>query len=392
MTPKGIEQITGYFRHKFDSEPIVVRSPGRINLIGEHTDYNQGMVLPAAVDKEIVIAVGASDSNTVQISSYDLNEALSFEVHDIPPSAQGWSAYIIGVIDQFIKAGATLDGFNCVFGGDIPIGAGLSSSAAVECGVAFALNQLFDLGFNKQQLVEIAQNAENQYVGVQCGIMDQFANIHGKTNHAIKLDCRSLEHEYYELRLQGFRLILFDTQVKHNLADTEYNQRKLECEQAVSITKEKYPDVKSLRDCTIEMIRASEAALGPLLFRRSKFIIEENLRVEEGCRDLKAEDLESFGEKMYASHNGLKNEYEVSCQELDFLVDQCKDNDQVIGARMMGGGFGGCTLNLVKDENVDDLVNQVAAAYKKAMNLNLKAYRVKIASGTSLIENVPYSI
>lgn len=364
---------------------MVVRSPGRVNIIGEHTDYNDGFVLPAAIDKAIYIAIGQREDLQIQLYSQEFKEEHEINISQLQKSTLQWANYILGVVDQLLKRGYAVKGFSLVVDGNVPIGAGLSSSAAVECATAFALNELFGFGISRMELVQIAQKAEHEYAGVMCGIMDQFASAFGKKNHVIKLDCRSLAYEYVPLNLEGYKILLLNTNVKHSLASTEYNTRRQECEAGVALIRKHHPQVKSLRDATIEMVHAHLAPVNEVIFRRCKFIVEENIRLQTGCEDLKAGDLRALGAKMFETHKGLSKEYEVSCKELDFLVDAVRENEDVLGARMMGGGFGGCTINLVREGAIDELVRRIAGAYKAEMQLELTHYVAQIEDGTSIV-------
>lgn len=378
--------IKNTFVKRFGSEPLLVNSPGRINLIGEHTDYNEGFVLPAAINKSIVVAVGANNSPICRLFSIDYNEYLEFDLDDLQPLSASWANYIIGVVDQLQKADYLVQGFDCVFGGDIPIGAGLSSSAALECGVALALSELFGLTVSKKQLIQYAQKAEHKFAGVQCGIMDQFAAMMGREDHAIRLDCRSLEYNYFPLHLQNYQLLLFDTQVKHSLASTEYNTRRNECEQGVEMLQLGYPEITSLRDISIPLLQSVSNIMNPIIYKRCMFILEENERLLQGCNMLKDNDIEGFGRLMYASHAGLSAMYEVSCKELDFLVDFTKDKAFVAGARMMGGGFGGCTINLVRVDKKEELTRTISEAYNENFGVKLQSYDIAITEGTKLLK------
>lgn len=373
------------FRSLYNQEPLVVRSPGRVNIIGEHTDYNEGFVLPAAIDKAIYIAIGKRNDDTIRLYARDYQQSHEVSLSSLAPTDKHWPNYILGVADQFQKRGYQLGGFNLVIDGDVPLGAGLSSSAAVECATAFALNELFHLGLEKLEMVKAAQLAEQTFAGVMVGIMDQFASMFGKKNHAIKLDCRSLQYEYVPLELKGVKILLLNTNVKHSLSSSEYNTRRKQCEQGVSWVKEQHPEIKSLRDVTVPMLQQFVAPKDEVIFRRCKYVVEENTRLLEGCEDLKKGDLEALGKKMFRTHEGLSKEYEVSCKELDFLADYVKTNPSVLGARMMGGGFGGCTINLVKEEAIDDLIKNVSKDYQKAMNLELSAYIAGIENGSSIV-------
>ena len=377
-----IEKITSLFIEKFAEQPFIFRSPGRINILGEHTDYNEGFVLPAAIDKNIYVAISKRPDNQINLFAGDFSESFSTSTEDIKPAALQWPNYILGVVDQLQKKGFTVTGFNLVVDGDIPIGAGLSSSAAVECAVIFALNTVFEFGLSKMQMVQLAQKAEHVFAGVNCGIMDQFASMFGKKDHAIKLDCRSLQYEYVPIKLEGYKIVLFNTNVRHNLAASEYNTRRKQCEEGISIISQNHPTITSLRDINIEMLKENVEAVDPLIYKRCKFVVQENERLLGVCEDLKRGDIKALGAKMFQTHHGLRYDYEVSCKELDFLVDHVKRNDDVAGARMMGGGFGGCTINLVKDEAVEKLIADTAVAYHEATGLSLTAYHVAIEDGT----------
>ncbi len=380
-----VHEIRTTFRELYEQEPVIIRSPGRVNLIGEHTDYNNGFVLPAAVNKEIYFAIAPNNTDTANFYSYDLKEQISFNLDAVKPSATAWANYLLGVIAQFQKAGYTIKGFDLVFGGNIPIGAGLSSSAAMECGLGFALNHIYELGVDKLSLAKMGQKAEHEYAGVMCGIMDQFASVFGKQDHAIKLDCRSLEYTYYRLEMKDYHIVLCDTQVKHSLASSEYNTRRQECEAGVAILQKHYPEVHSLRDASIAMLEQHQHEFDPVIYKRCTYVVSENNRVEEACQALERGDLQLFGEKMYSSHQGLQHDYEVSCSELDFLVEQARKSDAVLGARMMGGGFGGCTINLVKNSELNAFTEQMAKAYKQQFGIELKTYVAQIVDGSSLL-------
>ncbi|HEY0058186.1 MAG TPA: galactokinase [Flavisolibacter sp.] len=384
-----IDNILAVYHQKFGSEPMVVRSPGRVNIIGEHTDYNEGFVLPAAIDKAIYIAIGKREDLQIQLYSQEFKEEHEVKISELEKSTLQWANYILGVVDQLLKRGHAVKGFNLVVDGNVPIGAGLSSSAAVECATAFALNELFGFDIPRMELVKIAQKAEHEYAGVMCGIMDQFASAFGKKNHVIKLDCRSLDYEYVPLNLEGYKILLLNTNVKHSLASTEYNTRRKECEAGVALIRKHHPEVNSLRDATMEMVHTRVAPVDDVIFRRCKFIVEENIRLQTGCEDLKAGNLQSLGRKMFETHQGLSKEYEVSCKELDFLVDAVRDNEDVLGARMMGGGFGGCTINLVRESAIEELVERIARSYKDEMQLDLTYYVAQIEDGTSIVYPTP---
>ncbi|HZI01791.1 MAG TPA: galactokinase [Flavisolibacter sp.] len=376
-------ELVNTFNGRFGGQPTVFRSPGRVNIIGEHTDYNEGFVLPAAIDKGIYVAISARQDDGIHLYSNEFNEMYEGSIEGLSKSNQQWANYILGVVAQMIKNGYQPGGFNLVIDGNIPIGAGLSSSAAVECATAYALNDLFQLGISKMDLVKMAQKAEHEYAGVMCGIMDQFASMHGKKDHVIRLDCRSLEYEYVPLQLQGYKIVLLNTNVKHSLADSEYNVRRRQCEQGVALVKAKYPQVNSLRDVTLKMLEELVKEEDKLIYTRCKYVVEENQRLLQGCENLIQGDLGALGKEMYASHEGLSKEYEVSCKELDFLVDYARREKEIIGARMMGGGFGGCTINLIQEDAVERLVEEMKVSYQNGMNKELTAYVAVIDQGTS---------
>lgn len=370
----------------YSNSEILVSSPGRINLLGEHTDYNNGFVLPAAINKRIEVTVKKNDSDYITLRAEQYKETYGFRIDAIRPlENHHWANYILGVINEFLKRGYRIDAFDAVIKGDIPIGAGMSSSAALECAAASAISELFKLKMSKRDIVKIAQLAEHTFAGVQCGIMDMFASVYGKKDHAIKLDCKTLEHEYIPLNLQGYKIVLFNTNVKHNLASSEYNKRREECEKGVRLIKVHHPEVESLRDVTVEMLE--KYINDPLILKRCKYVVEENSRVLAGCEDLQKGDLAAFGKKMFRTHEGLSKEYEVSCPELDYLVNAVKKNDAVVGARMMGGGFGGCTINIIKEEAIDELSAQLSEAYQKQMLEELSVYIVETDDGTSVVNN-----
>ncbi|NIJ53397.1 galactokinase [Dyadobacter arcticus] len=384
------EAVKNKYYTKFgDSVPSekvrVFRSPGRINLIGEHTDYNNGFVLPASVDKAVYFVIAPRDDEQVILYAADLDETYSFPLSDLSKPNQSWAHYQLSIVDQIHKNGLQIRGFQAAFGGDIPVGAGLSSSAALECCLLFALNEMFRLSLDRFHIVKMAQKAENEYVGVQCGIMDQFASAFGKEEAVIRLDCRSLEYEYFPFPMDEYLIVLCDTSVKHSLASSEYNTRRLECEKGTQILQKYDSSILSLRDTSPEFVKVHEEELGDVVYRRCKFITEEIRRVQDACHLLVQGNLVDFGSKMYETHQGLQHEYEVSCEELDFLVDQTIDNPAVLGARMMGGGFGGCTINLVKKEAVPKFEEEMKRAYLKEYQIDLPCYKVKITNGTEEI-------
>lgn len=384
---ENVKRLILKFKELFSNNPLIIRSPGRINLIGEHTDYNEGFVLPAAIDKNIFFAIAPRDDKKCSLYAADLKDGFEFEINNFCKSEKIWPNYLIGVVDQLKKCKFEIKGFNCVFGGDIPIGAGLSSSAAIEAGLAFALNEIFELNIEKINLVKLSQRAENEFVGVQCGIMDQFINIFGKENKVLKLDCRTLEFEYYPFELNDLQIVLCDTQVKHSLASGEYNARRTQCEEGVRILRKFNNKIHTLRDVDLEFLNSHRSELDSIIFKRCKYVIKENSRVDASCRDLGDGDFISFGQRMYESHEGLRDEYEVSCKELDTLVEIASNHDAVLGTRMMGGGFGGCTINLVKKDGLEDFKEKITKVYSAQVSKSIKIYITRIESGTSIISD-----
>ena len=375
--------LTGTFQKRYGYAPVLVRAPGRVNLIGEHTDYNGGFVLPAAIDKEIVFAVGLNGMKTARLYSHDKGEA-----HEVPldgetvrPGKLLWANYLLGVVAQFQQRGVAVPGFDCVFGGNVPMGAGLSSSAAVECGLAFALDMLLHTGLSRLELACMSQRAEHEFAGVQCGIMDQFASLFGRPGQVVRLDCRSLEYEYFPFESDAYHLVLCNSGVKHSLASSEYNTRRAECEQGVAALRQHYPQVQTLRDVTLAQLEAHRAEIAPVVYQRCRYVVEENLRVEAACQYLMAGDMAAFGRQMFASHAGLRDDYAVSCAELDALERIARAHPGVLGARMMGGGFGGCTINLVRAEAVGDFIAHATAAYQRELGLALETYQTTIVGG-----------
>jgi galactokinase len=379
------EKIRKKFEDLYKEEPMLFRSPGRVNLIGEHTDYNDGFVLPAAIDKDILFGITPRDDNKVSLFSIDFDQEVIIEINNIQKSVKTWANYLIGVIDQLKKTGKNFNGFNCVFGGDIPIGSGLSSSAAIEAGLTFALNHIYGLKLDKQEMVKLAQRSENEFVGVKCGIMDQFINIFGKENHVLKLDCRTLDFEFYPFNSEEHKIVLFDTHVRHSLASTEYNLRRRQCEEGVKILQHHYPEIKSLRDAKKEPLIEHQKEFNSKVFDRCLYVIEENERVEKSCKDLANNKLEDFGLQMLFSHEGLRDKYEVSCRELDYLVEIASVQESIIGSRMMGGGFGGCTINLIKNDYIRETSKVISEEYKITFGKEPGVYVCKIVDGTKII-------
>jgi galactokinase len=377
------DAILQIFKDLYQGEPMLFRAPGRINLLGEHTDYNNGFVLPAAIDREIFFATRPNGTDVCNVYSVDMKEQDSFSLTDPSKSDLAWANYIRGTVQQFVKDQYTISGFDLVFGGNIPLGAGLSSSAALECGTATAINALFELGIPKTSLAFMAQQAEHEYAGVQCGIMDQFASIHGKQANVILLDCQNISHTYHTIDLAECTLLLVNSNIKHSLASSEYNTRRLECEQGLQVIKVVYPQVKSLRDVTAAMLESVKSQLSPVVFDRCIYVVQENDRVQQAVDALLNNDLKLFGLLMYQTHAGLSELYQVSCPELDLLVKLTAERPEVLGSRMMGGGFGGCTLNVVETKHLQAVTDFLSESYKHVYGKTPEVYPVKIVDGCS---------
>jgi galactokinase len=376
--------LTSAFEQRFGASPdLLLRAPGRINLIGEHTDYNDGLVLPAAIDKEIRFALRLNGTDRIRLAALDFDATYEVAVADLEPLPGGhWANYQLGVVAGLLKRGAQVPGFDCAFGGDIPSGAGLSSSAAAECGVAWGLNKLLNLGLDTMTLAQISQMAEHEYAKVMCGLMDQFASMFGRAGHVVELDCRSLEYAYFPLDTTHARLVLCNSGVKHALGDSEYNTRREECARGVEIMQKRNPAIKSLRDATLADIEAAKAELGEVIEKRCRYVVEENQRVQDlTARLVEGKPLDQVGELLYASHAGLRDLYQVSCAELDVLETLAHTAPGCYGARMMGGGFGGCTLNLVASDKVEPFIDFMTKGYQEKLGLKLDTYVTNLADG-----------
>ena len=353
------QKINAIFKEKFGKEGTMYASAGRINLIGEHTDYNGGFVFPGAIDKVIMAELAPNGTEMVRVFSIDINDYAEFGLKEEDAPEQQWARYIFGVCREIIKRGGKVEGFDAVFAGNVPLGAGLSSSAALESCFAFALNDMFNGNvIDKFELARIGQSTEHNYCGVNCGIMDQFASVFGKKGHLMRLDCRSMEFEYYPFKADGYKLVLLDSKVKHALVDSPYNKRRQSCERVA-----KALNVETLRDATMEALNAIRSDITAEDYFRAKYVIEEKDRVLAVCDALVKNDFDTVGKKMYETHEGLSKDYEVSCEELDYLNDIAKKCG-VTGSRIMGGGFGGCTINLVKDELYDNFIDTAKKEFK----------------------------
>lgn len=377
-----IEFVRSRFIKHFDGTTgSVYASPGRINLIGEHTDYNGGFVFPGAVDKGMIAELKFNGTDKVRAYSIDLKDYVEFGLEEEDAPRTSWARYIFGVCREIIKRGYKIPGFNTAFAGDVPLGAGMSSSAALESTFAFALNDMLELGIDKFELAKIGQATEHNYCGVNCGIMDQFASVFGKAGSLIRLDCRSLEYQYFPFKPEGYKLVLLDSVVKHELASSAYNKRRQSCEAAVAAIQKKHPHVEYLRDASMDMLKEAKADISDEDYMRAEYVIEEIRRVLDVCDALEKGDYETVGQKMYETHHGMSKLYEVSCEELDFLNDIAKECG-VTGSRVMGGGFGGCTINLVKEDKYDHFINTAFAKYKEKFGREPKMYNVVISDGS----------
>ncbi len=375
------DKLRTAFIERFSSNPVFYASAGRINLIGEHTDYNGGFVFPGAIDKYIMTAININDTDKVRLYSVDMNQYTEFGLREEDKPAEQWACYVFGVCREVIKRGFEVKGFDAVFAGDVPLGAGLSSSAALESCFAYALNDLFN--DNKISIFELAligQSTEHNYCGVNCGIMDQFASVFGKKDCLMRLDCRSLEFKYFPFKPVGYKLVLVNSQVKHELVDSPYNKRRESCERVA-----KTLGVETLRDADMSMLEAAKAQISDEDYKRAVYVIGEKQRVLDVCEALEKGDYETVGQRMYETHHGLSKDYEVSCEELDFLNDVAKECG-VTGSRIMGGGFGGCTINLVKEDLYDTFVQTAKTKFNEKYGIEPIIIDVVISDGAHKVE------
>lgn len=376
------EQISRIFKERFGEEGTFYASAGRINLIGEHTDYNGGFVFPGAIDKVIMAEIRPNGLEKVRVFSIDIDQYVEFGLREEDAPSESWARYIFGICREIIKRGGEVKGFDAVFAGNVPLGAGLSSSAALESCFAFALNDLFNSNrINKFELARIGQSTEHNYCGVNCGIMDQFASVFGKRGNLMRLDCRSMEYEYFPFDPQDYELVLIDSRVKHELADSPYNKRRESCERVAAKL-----GVDTLRDATMEMLDAVKGEISAEDYFRAKYVIEEKQRVLDVCDALNAGDYETVGRKMYETHRGLSKDYEVSCEELDFLNDVAREMG-VTGSRIMGGGFGGCTINLVRNDLHDKFIAEATKRFEEKYGHAPKVYDVIISDGARKLDD-----
>jgi galactokinase len=382
MSSLLIKQVKEEFIKTFKINPLLIFSPGRINLIGEHTDYNGGFVFPAAVNKGIAAAIQKSNTNKSTAYAIDKASKIEFELDNLKPSKEGnWENYVFGVVAEIQNKNKTIGNFNIAFKGNIPGGAGMSSSAALENSVVFGLNELFSLGLTKTEMILISQKAEHNYVGVKCGIMDQYASMFGLKNNALLLDCRTIEATPYKIDFKEHQLMLINTNVKHTLSDSAYNDRRSACESIAELLK-----IETLRDATAADLEKIIDKVTPENYQKALYVIQEIDRTQKAAKAIEENDLETLGALIYASHHGLQQQYKVSCDELDFLVDQAKKNKNVLGARMMGGGFGGCTINLIARSEVKAFSETVSKAYKNKFNKECAVYFIALSDGTHLVK------
>ncbi len=377
--------LTQSFQSHFATSPLVAFAPGRINLIGEHTDYQEGFVFPAAVEKGIWVAIQKNNLNVCRLYSLDFDQEFKFELEAFSPKKGHWATYVMGMVALLKQAGYSISGFDMVIGGNIPVGSGLSSSAALSVAIGTAISGLFDFKISKKSIALYAQKSEHLFAGVNCGIMDPYASAFGVKDKALLLDCRTNSHEEVPVVLGDYSLILVNSKVKHSLADSAYNKRRESCEESVGILQHSFPEIKTLRDLGIYDLEKVESILPPALFSKAKHVITECNRVHDAAKALKNGELAKFGTLLKASHQSLSSDFEVSCPELDFLAEKSWELEGVLGSRMMGGGFGGCTINLVKNSELDSFKSQISDSYFDKFGINTELIPVKISEGAQLI-------
>jgi galactokinase len=381
MNKELVRHITQKFKEQYQTNPLLSFAPGRINIIGEHTDYNDGYVFPAAIDKGIITALKKSESPYINVTALDYQESYQFSLDALTPiEGGGWKNYVIGIIAGIQKSGKQLSSFDMMFTGDIPKGAGLSSSAALENSIIVGLNVLFDLQFSKQEMIFIAQKAEHDFVGVQCGIMDQYASMFGQKDKALFLDCGTLIASPVTIDLGEYSFLLVNSKVSHSLAESAYNQRRITCEKISTLLK-----IKNLRDAEEADINTLNNVVSPQELSKALYVVQENHRVKEAVALVQKNDLIRLGKLLYKTHQGLQHQYQVSCKELDFLVDFTKELPEVLGARMMGGGFGGCMLTLIKTKDIPKFQKKIFKAYQKNHQQEASFYQVHLSNGSQIL-------
>jgi len=382
MNKKLVKKVKRSFEVQFKTKPLIVFSPGRINLIGEHTDYNDGFAFPAAINKGIALAISKSALNVSKVYAINKEELYEFTTENIKPLLDGgWRNYVLGVVAELQNLGKKLGNFNSVFAGNIPGGAGMSSSAALENSFVYGLNDLFELGLTKNEMILVSQKAEHNFAGVKCGIMDQYASMFGVKKSALLLDCRTIESKPYKIDFKEYKLMLINTNVKHDLSESAYNDRREVCEKISSLLQ-----ISALRDASKENLDELIGKISDEEYQKALYIINENNRVKQFSEAINKDDIAALGDLLYQSHEGLSTKYKVSCEELDFLVDSAKECPNVLGARMMGGGFGGCTINLVKKHEFKVFKKDIARKFRNKFKKKCSVYSVKLSKGTKIVK------
>ena len=382
MNKKLVKKVKNSFKNQFKTKPLIVFSPGRINLIGEHTDYNDGFAFPAAINKGIALAISKSALNVSKVYAINKEELYEFTTENIKPLLDGgWRNYVLGVVAELQNLGKKLGNFNSVFAGNIPGGAGMSSSAALENSFVYGLNDLFELGLTKNEMILVSQKAEHNFAGVKCGIMDQYASMFGVKKSALLLDCRTIESKPYKIDFKEYKLMLINTNIKHDLSESAYNDRREVCEKISSLLQ-----ISALRDASKEDLDELIGKISDEEYQKALYIINENNRVKQFSEAINKDDIAALGNLLYQSHEGLSTKYKVSCEELDFLVDSAKECPNVLGARMMGGGFGGCTINLVKKHEFKVFKKDIARKFRNKFKKECSAYSVKLSKGTKIVK------
>jgi galactokinase len=379
--------IPRQFQQYFGNSGLIAAAPGRVNLIGEHTDYNQGFVLPGAIDRNIYVSLTLSPDPYLHLRAFEYPETYRFSLDDMHP-VKGWPTYLLGMIHLVMPEKCLPGGMHVAIAGDVPVGAGMSSSAALCSAFGLALNETFRLGLSGMEIALAAQKTEQLFAGLQCGIMDPFASLHGKAGHLMKLDCRSLEFDYIPFNFPELRIILVNSMVSHSLASSEYNLRRQQCEAGVELLQKHDPSIRSLRDVPLKLLEENRGEIDAVVYTRCRFVIEENQRLLDGCICLKNNDPDAFGQLMYASHEGLSKDYAVSCPESDFLVHAIKRLSGVKGARQMGGGFGGCIITLVEKASAESFIQEIQRGYEKQYGKTPDCYTMVISDGARVINSI----
>ena len=382
MNKKLVKKVKRSFEVQFKTKPLIVFSPGRINLIGEHTDYNDGFSFPAAINKGIALAISKSALNVSSVYAINKEELYEFTTENIKPLLDGgWRNYVLGVVAELQNLGKKLGNFNSVFAGNIPGGAGMSSSAALENSFVYGLNDLFELGLTKNEMILVSQKAEHNFAGVKCGIMYQYASMFGVKKSALLFDCRTIESKPYKIDFKEYKLMLINTNVKHDLSESAYNDRREVCEKISSLLQ-----ISALRDASKEDLDELIGKISDEEYQKALYIINENNRVKQFSEAINKDDIAALGDLLYQSHEGLSTKYKVSCEELDFLVDSAKECPNILGARMMGGGFGGCTINLVKKHEFKVFKKDISRKFRNKFKKECSVYSVKLYKGTKIVK------